>query len=124
MGNISHADYLAMQARLARTQPMRPGPQPDADPGPEAALHEAILSECGRRLWLPFHGSMAHLTKRTPGEPDFIILADGGRLFLVEAKTKTGKLSIAQQGVIAWARKLGHIVHIVRSPEQFLDVIA
>lgn len=89
----------------------------------ESKLHAAILEECNRRGWLVFHGSMAHRTYRTPGEPDFIILADGGATILVEAKTSNGKLSTDQLGVAAWARKLDHTVHVVRSLEGFLRVI-
>lgn len=88
----------------------------------EADLHNDILAECRRRGWIPFHGSMAHSTFRTPGEPDFVILADGGRLLLVECKTKTGKLSADQQAIAAWARKLGFQIHIVRSFAAFLTL--
>ena len=68
------------------------------------------------------HGSMAERTCRTLGEPDFVILADGGRVLFVECKTKTGKLSPAQAALKFHAEKLGHTVHVVRSLEQFLEV--
>lgn len=85
----------------------------------ESELHEAILAECNRRGWIPFHGSMAHRAMRTKGEPDFVILADGGATILVEAKTRTGKLSTEQLGIQAWAKKLDHTIHVVRSIEEF-----
>lgn len=89
----------------------------------ESNLHFDILKECKLRGWLVFHGSMAHRTYRTPGEPDFMILADRGRLLMIECKTKDGKLSQDQQGIKAWAEKLGHAVHVVRSKQQFLEII-
>ncbi len=86
----------------------------------EADLHEEIFSECRRRGWIALHGSMAERTCRTLGEPDFVILADGGRVLFVECKTRTGKLSPAQAALKFHAEKLGHTVHIVRSLEEFL----
>jgi hypothetical protein len=88
----------------------------------ESDLHADILKECRRRGWLPFHGSMAHSTFRTPGEPDFVLLCHGRRVLLVECKTKTGKLTPDQQGVKAWAESLGFEYHIVWSFPQFLTI--
>jgi hypothetical protein len=89
----------------------------------EACLHQAILDECRRRGWIALHGSMAHQTKRTIGEPDFVILADGGRVLLVECKSKEGKLRPEQAALHAWAAKLGHTVRVVRSLNEFLQII-
>ena len=89
----------------------------------ESGLHNEIISECARRGWLPFHGSMAHRSFKTPGEPDFVILASNGRMFLIECKSKTGKLSPDQQAIAAWAAKLGHTIHVVRSMAEFLEVV-
>jgi hypothetical protein len=89
----------------------------------EADLHSCVVAECQRRGWIAFHGSMAHRTYRTPGEPDFVILADGGSTILVECKTRVGKLSTDQLGIQAWAKKLDHTIHVVRSMEDFLKVI-
>lgn len=99
----------------------------------EADLHNQILDECRRRGWIPLHGSMASPTKRTEGEPDFVILANRrpvGHLhreyfaitYLVEGKSRTGKLSPAQQAFHAHAATLGHKVHVVRSFQEFLAV--
>jgi hypothetical protein len=97
-------------------------PEPKVYRKSEAGLHQQILDECRRRGWIALHGSMAAPTKRTEGEPDFVILADGGRVFLVECKTATGKLSTAQAALHAWTRKLGHTVHVIRSLEEFLSL--
>lgn len=91
-------------------------------PKREADLHAQIFSECRRRGWIAFHGSMSERTHRTCGEPDFVILADSGRLLMVECKMPNGKLSIEQQAMVAHASKLGHTIHVVRSMEEFFKV--
>ncbi len=105
----------------------------------ESELHSEILQECRRRGWLALHGSMAHKAKRTLGEPDFIILREPRtevmlcgqgvgffkmpEVLFIEAKTRTGKLSPAQNAIHAHARKLGHVVHVVRDFKSFLEII-
>ena len=56
-------------------------------------------------------------------EPDFTILAGGGRVLFVECKTRTGKLSPAQAALKFHAEKLGHTVHVVRSLDEFLKLL-
>jgi hypothetical protein len=89
----------------------------------EASLHEEIFDECRRRGWIALHGSMAERTCRTLGEPDFVILAEGGRVLLVECKSRSGKLSLAQAALKFQAEKLGHTVHVVRAMDEFLAVV-
>ena len=89
----------------------------------EAELHEQIFDECRSRGWIALHGSMAERTCRTLGEPDFVVLAGGGRVLFVECKTRTGKLSPAQAALKYHAEKLGHTVHVVRSLEEFRKLI-
>lgn len=89
----------------------------------ESALHDAILNHCKAQGWIAFHGSMAHKAMRTVGEPDFTILADQGRVFFIECKTATGKLSPEQLGIKMWAEKLGHTIHTCRSVEEFYRII-
>ena len=108
----------------ARNTPKTRLPAPEADAGPESGLHAKIIAECKRRGWIYFHGSMAHRAMRVAGEPDFQILADHGRVFLIEVKSREGKLTPAQLGLKLWAEKLGHTVHVVRSFKEFLDIIS
>lgn len=89
----------------------------------ESELHDKIFDACRSRGWIAFHGSMSERTSRTLGEFDFVILADKARVFLVECKTRTGKLSPAQQAIHTWSEKLGHEPHVVRSIEEFLEVV-
>jgi hypothetical protein len=85
----------------------------------EEDLHYAIMEECERKQWIYLHGSMAHRSRRTVGEPDFTILADGGRVFFIECKRKSGKRSTEQLGLAMWSEKLGHTIHLVKNIEQF-----
>jgi hypothetical protein len=63
-------------------------------------------------------------TTTIPGSPDFFILANDGKLLLIECKRpRGGKLSSEQLGYIQWSSRLGHTVHVVRSLEQFIEVI-
>jgi|SRR6516162_5900322 hypothetical protein len=100
------------------------GRGPSSGVGREADLHEAIFSECRRRGWIALHGSMAERTCRTLGEPDFVILTDGGRVLFVECKSRVGKLSPAQAALRFHAEKLGHTVHVVRSFGEFLTSVS
>lgn len=90
----------------------------------EGDLHNEIFDECRARGWIAFHGSMAERTHRTEGEPDFTILADRGRFFLIECKSKSGKPSVAQNNIAHQAALLGHPVHIVRTIEEFRTIVA
>lgn len=123
-----------VNAYLARRNPM---PGATASTGDaalatvnESDLHDQILAECRRRGWLAIHSRMDRKTTTACGTFDFIILTDIIRygdvsqtVLLVEAKTRTGKLTVAQQALHAHARKLGHTVHVVRSFDDFLKLL-
>lgn len=88
----------------------------------ERELHCQIIQELKLRGWLYFHGSTAHKTSRTIGEPDFQVYAPDGRQFCVECKSKDGKLSIAQQAVQRWLAKLGHETYVIRTIDEFRQI--
>lgn len=114
-----YKDYLARMHGQTHSEQVTPSAVED-----ESELHRQILDECRRRGWIPLHGSMIHRTFRTVGEPDFTIVADNTRVFFVECKSKTGKLSMEQLSFIEMAKKLKHEVHVVRSFEEFLGKIS
>lgn len=116
---MTQAEYVAFLARQKTADQTFSIPASTSAPKHEAKLHDQILAECARRGWIAFHGSMAHRTFRTPGEPDMVVVADNSRFFLVECKSTKGKLSPDQLAIAAWANKLGHTVHVVRSMEEF-----
>ena len=128
MSNISHADLIAMQARLDRARGVTTPQHPQDSGGSKAAqreavLHDQIREECKRRGWIPNSSRMDKRTGRLKGEPDFGIVASDGRTIYVEAKTATGKLSYEQNCMIAHYAKLDHTVYVVRSLADFLSVL-
>lgn len=88
----------------------------------EKDLHSRIHEDCTRRGWVAFHGVMSKRTHRTLGEPDFVILAAGGRLIMVEVKSRTGKLSPAQHAMGFHAEHLGHKIHVVRGFDEWIKI--
>jgi hypothetical protein len=118
MPRLTTAEYMAYEAR------QRKGNQSPDDGAyeQESRLQADIKAECLRRGWLVLCGSMARKTHRTVGEPDLTILCDAGRILFIECKDKDGKVSQEQGALHAWAEKLGHEVHVVRSLERFIEV--
>lgn len=116
---ITPAQFLMIQSRC---ETKRPHIKCADDVEREADLHCQIMAECANHGWLFLHGSMGHRSRRTEGEPDFIVLCDSGRVFFVECKDRSGKLSIAQAALHAHAKKLGHTVHVIRNIEAFREL--
>ena len=96
----------------------------DMDDGSESSLHDAIIEECRRRGWIAFHSRMDRKTTRQKGECDFHCLLPNGFVIFVECKSRKGKLSIEQQAMAAWMKKLGHKMHIVRTLDEFQNICA
>ncbi len=125
MTPISEFQLQQMQARLKQNKIRQaPGARAAAPDGVERerGLHEEILLECSARGWLAVHSRMDAPSTVSIGCPDFVILRDGGRTLLVEAKRRDGKLSVAQRAWLAWASKLGHPAGVVRSFSEFLQL--
>ncbi|MDE2105165.1 MAG: VRR-NUC domain-containing protein [Patescibacteria group bacterium] len=111
---------MAWEARQARRNHSVPSlAEPVAH---ESDLHDQIIAECKRRGWKYVHSRMDRKTTVGEGVCDFIIYADGGKMFHVECKALKGKLSMEQLAFIAWVEKLGHKVHVVTSFGEFLEV--
>jgi D-serine deaminase-like pyridoxal phosphate-dependent protein len=129
--SISQYDFDRMQARVhshkakvATVQKCSENEIPSFGMvGREGDLHNAIIAHCRSKGWIYFHGSMAHRAMRVIGEPDFTILANGGRVFFVECKTAKGKLSPQQLAMKVWGEKLEHTIHIVRTMEEFIKIV-
>lgn len=90
----------------------------------EHTLHDYIRKFCKDRGWIPLRGSMAHKTKRPPGEWDFIIIAPKGKVLLIECKRRKGKQSPEQRDISHQARGLGHDPQVVWSQKQFNEIVA
>ncbi len=89
----------------------------------EKKLHERILSYCALRQWLVIHSRMDMPTTVGIGVPDFVILTQGARTLLVEAKAGVKKPTPAQLAWLAWAAKLGYRGAVCRTFEEFLKFV-
>lgn len=127
---MSRADY---DAYLIREQARKPASEGDQEMAREAVLretgpdglHSAIIRHC-RAQWPPWKYIHSRTDQRSTvdlGVADFVILLPGGRTVYIECKTKTGKLSEDQMGWALQAKMLGHIVHVVRSMPEFLEIV-
>ncbi len=125
--SISIFELQQMQARLAQkkvrqsdgqTIPMANGCEREKE------LHDRILEECAARGWLVIHSRMDMPSNVGIGVPDFAVFCAGGRVLLVEAKTRDGKLTPKQRAWLAWAQKLGHLACVARSFNDFVKFAA
>lgn len=118
---LSLAEYLEVQARLdLKRRGAQPLPVESVED--ESDLHCGIIAECKRRTWICLHGSMAHRSHRTVGEPDCIVIADRGRVFFLECKRKGGKPTKEQSAMIAWLTHLGASAHVVYSMAEVVAI--
>lgn len=119
---ITEQQLKEMEIRLMGKTPTTT-PKPSDPVTDESILHNQIVDYCQSHGWAYLHGAMSTRTHRSEGEPDFSLLASGGRHFLIECKRKTGKLTPAQLAFAAHARRNGHTVYLVRSLDEFLYVV-
>lgn len=89
----------------------------------EEQIHNRIIAYCRETGLLYRHGSMAHKTKRTEGEPDFDFYLHGGVKLEVEVKTPDGDLSPAQKLFHNRAAAAGHKIWVIRSFAEFRSLI-
>lgn len=108
----------------------------EAFEGKESELHRLILDECARRRFYVVHSRCDRATTQQKGVVDFIIamperlIYSGGgsdtvlpSTLWIEVKTGKNKLSAEQNVTKHVLTALGHRWHLVRSFEQFLEVI-
>lgn len=116
-------DQHRVDAHQAKFTPAHRQPDDVQGVKMEGELHNKILQECANRLWFPVHSRMDRKTTTKKGICDFIIFADKGRKFYFECKSATGKLSESQQIFIAWMKRLGHVVHVITSFQEFIRIV-
>lgn len=88
-----------------------------------AGLHNPIIAECKRRGWRYVHSDPYRPSTCGEGVCDFIIFADCGRVFYIECKSRSGKLSSEQVIFVSWLSRLGHKVHVIQSMREFYDIL-
>lgn len=123
MPRITQSEYEAYQRKR-----MAPPPPPASSPEPCSAgreveiLHAHVIAECDRRGWRYSYNRPDKPTT-IPGVPDFIILADGGRVIQIECKTEDGNVTLDQAQWMSDAERLGHRVFVCRSVAQIEEVM-
>jgi hypothetical protein len=126
--NFTNAEY---QAYLARSQSQRREVGIGVPVTRERDLHDQIIEFCNSQFprWKFIHARMDQKSTLQVGAPDFVIFQPGQsglpppRVRVIECKTKNGKLSPEQ---LIWHKEmemLGHVVHVVRSYEEFMVVL-
>jgi hypothetical protein len=118
MPNLTPEQYRMHLAKTANSKPPCANPATD-----ESKLQDDIEQYCLSKGWYPIRSRMDRPTTVMPGCPDLIIFADNGRNFQVECKAKNRKQTTEQMAAQAWLNKLGHNYHLVRSFEEFLEVV-
>jgi len=116
---MSNTDYALF---LARREP-RPEAVLSGPDQREEELHAQIRAECRKHGWYLFGTRMDKKSTMTRGAPDFVVVDSKGVFWCIEAKTRTGKLSVHQRAAAAHLRKLGVTVHVVRSLAEFIEVV-
>lgn len=117
---ITQQQYQEMQIRLHGVTREHVSQSATLD---ESDLQDRIVAYCRSKMWFVVYSGMHRRTSTPIGTPDFIIYADGERVFTIETKSKTGKQTPEQLGVQIVLEKLGHKYHLVRSYEQFLEIV-
>ncbi len=88
----------------------------------ESTLQRHISTYCRMQGWVAVRSRMDCPTTIQRGVCDFIIFADRGRVFLLECKSKTGRLTEDQKRFAEDMARLGHKVHLVRDFYEALDI--
>lgn len=88
-------------------------------------LHYPIIEFCNNQhpKWKYIHSRPDQRSTIGEGVQDFTIFAPGGRVFLIECKTRTGKPSEDQRNWAHEMEMIGWIVQIVRSYKEFLELV-
>lgn len=124
MATITQADFLAMQSRLNRNN-LDPAGQRNLSTqvDRESKLQNDIIVWLKSQGWYYEWSPMCSASSLPAGSPDFRIAAPGGMTYWIECKTRTSKLRPEQAAVAHMLIHLGHKHAVVRSMEEFLNVV-
>ncbi len=92
----------------------------------EIKFHKEIITYCNKQWprWKYIYSRPDMPATIGAGIQDFTVFLPGCKLLCIECKKRDGKLSDAQRNWKHEMKRLGHEVHIVRSMEEFLVVVA
>ena len=118
------ADYLTMEARL-RSKGVTQAASSHKPVEREVPLHDKIIKHCNSQwpVWKFRHARTDKRTTEEVGVEDFTIFLPDGKTLHVECKARDEKQTKEQ---LIWAKQLemlGHQVFVIRSMEEFLDVV-
>jgi hypothetical protein len=125
---MTAAEVAQHQARGAAGRGIKTPPAASSalGDGPENRLHLEIMSYCDRQQprWRYRHMRMdCASTESIAGAEDFTIFLPNGKTLHIEVKRLTGKLDKDQ---VVWKfelERLGHVVHLVRSMDEFTALV-
>lgn len=86
--------------------------------GGEAKVDEAVDREAKKRGWWPLKMTLL----KVAGLPDWFVLAESGKLVVIECKAENGRVSKVQRFVHERLERLGFTVWLPRSPAEVRDI--
>ena len=111
---------------LSKSLLRQPNPESSGVPvDREAKLHQDIMDWCDSQWprWKFIHSRMDMKSTIGKGVNDFTVFGQFPLCILVECKKKDGKLDDDQRNWAHELKLLGWTVHVVRSIEEFKDII-
>jgi VRR-NUC domain len=100
---------------------------PNSEPGVEreSKLHQDIIEWCNSQWprWKYVHARMDKKSGLDKGVADFVLFGPKKQCFVIECKKSDGKISPDQRGWIAEMAMIQWPVLIVRSYEEFLEIV-
>jgi VRR-NUC domain len=116
----TEAEAYAIQARN-RIKTLANTPYPQR----ESMLQRLIITWCASQWprWKCIHARTDKRSTLDAGTPDFVIFGPNKKCLIIECKTLTGKISTEQGGWIAEMAMIQWPVLIVRSYEEFLEIV-
>jgi len=112
------------EAQRIAPEPVIGAQAKQASAGEEDAHRAHFEQWCRFRGYVYWHVRRADLAPELDGMPDDIVHLPGGRIALIEFKTRTGKLRKSQIGKFTELRGLGHTVHVCRSFDEARQAVA
>ncbi len=89
----------------------------------EGKLHNKIIEYLTERRWPYIHSRMDKKATNKLGTADFVVLAPIANTIVIEAKALNRKQEPDQLAFQILCERVGHQYYLIRSYEQFLDIL-